>query len=251
MKNLALILLLALSPTLVAQTEARKDTTRLTKESLMFNEKTDYSLKPDYTSISGEFSAPAFEPLKTKNTESVDLRLPPLDVYLGPPLENNTFTRYPFANDYSFASGMSISDRAWLTSSSSQYGYPTLGAIRSVGVNFNYMPTDWLTIGAGPYGSKYNFYGINNNDVGVNGSLKFRLTDRISINGYGQYSVFADKNKVYGPLVNMYPSTYYGGTVEFKITEKFGVEGGVIRELDPFSGKWVNRPYIAPVFYAK
>lgn len=251
MKNLILILLLAISPALHAQIEAQKDTARLMKEPLRFNKSSDYSLKPDYTSISDKSAFPAFEPLKTKSTESVDLKLPPLNVYLGPPLENNTFTRYPFANDYSFASGMTISNRAWLTSSSSQYGYPTLGAIRSVGVNFNFMPTDWLTIGVGPYAAKYNFYGLNNNDVGINGSLKFRLTDRINVNGYGQYSAFADQNRVYGPLMNMYPSTYYGGTIEFKITQKFGIEGGIMRELNPFTGKWVNRPYFAPVFYSK
>ncbi|GHV15058.1 hypothetical protein FACS1894169_05360 [Bacteroidia bacterium] len=251
MKNLTLILLLAISPALYAQTEAQKDTVHLMKEPLRFDEKLDYSLKPDYSPAIGKSVFPVYEPLKAKNTESIDLKLPPLNVYLGPPLENNTFTRYPFANDYSFVSEMIISDRAWLTSSSRQFGYPTLGAIRSVGVNFNYMPADWLTVSVGPYGSKYNFYGLNNNDVGVNGSLKFRLTDRISINGYGQYSAFADQNKVYGPLMNMYPSTYYGGTLELKITEKFGIEGGIIRELNPFSGKWENRPYLAPVFYTK
>lgn len=251
MKNLILILLLAISPALYAQTEAKKDTVRLTKEPLKFNDKLDYSLKPDYSSTVGKSVSPVFEPLKTKNTESIDLKLPSLDVYLGPPLENNIFTRYPFANDYSFVSGMVISNKAWLSSSSRQHGYPTLGAVRSVGVNFNYMPTDWLTVSAGPYGSKYHFYGLNNNDVGINGSLKFRLTDKVSINGYGQYSVFADQNRVYGPLMNMYPSTYYGGTLEFKITQKFGIEGGIIRELNPFTGKWVNRPYFAPVFYSK
>jgi hypothetical protein len=251
MKNLTLILLLAISPALYAQTEVQEDTARLMKESLRFDEKPDLSLRPDYSPVIDKPISPVYEPLKAKNAESINLKLPPLNVYLGPPLENNTFTRYSFANDYSFASGMVISDRTWLTSSSGQLGYPTIGAIRSVGVNFNYMPADRLTISAGLYGSKYHFYGLNNNDIGVNGSIKFRLTDRISINGYGQYSVFAGQNKVYGPLMNMYPGTYYGGTLELKITEKFGIEGGVIRELNPFSGKWVNRPYFAPVFYTK
>ena len=44
---------------------------------------------------------------------------------------------------------------------------------------------------------------------------------------------------------------YYGGTIEVKITDRFGLEGGMERHLDPFSGKWKNTPVIRPVFYAK
>lgn len=250
MKNLIVILLLALSPTLYAQTGTPEDTVRgLKKEPLKFNEKLDNYLKPDYSPGSEKTTRPAYAPLKVETEDRKELKLPPLNVYTGPPLENNTFTRLQFLNDYSFRSGMVLSDRAWLSSYSAQTGYPTLGAVRTVSLNFNYQPTDWLTIGAGPYGSKYNFYGFHNNDVGVNGSIKFKLTDRISINGYGQYSVFADHNKVYGPMMNMFPSTYYGGTLELKLTDKFGIEGGIMRELNPFTGKWENRPYFAPVFY--
>ena len=113
------------------------------------------------------------------------------------------------------------------------------------------MLTDWLSVGAGPYASKYSLYGINSNDVGINGSIKFKLTDNISINGYGQYSAYAKQNNVYGPLMNMYPTTYFGGTLEYKITGKFGIEAGIVRELNPFNGKWENKPYFAPVFYTK
>jgi len=253
MKKIILILLLAMPIAINAQTETSKDTTRiLNKESLKFDERLDHYLKQDYSLDSEKnTSNPAYTPLKVENEKPVDLKLPPLNIYTGPPLENNTFTRFPFTNDYSFYSGMILSDRAWLTSSSSQFGYPTIGTVRSASLNFNYAPTDWLSVGAGPYGSKYNLYGRNFNDVGVNGAVKLRITDRLSVNGFGQYSVYADQNKVYGPLINMYPSTYYGGGLEFKITEKFGVQGGFVRELNPFTGKWQNVPYIAPVFYSK
>jgi hypothetical protein len=248
MKNLIVILLLASSAVLHAQVETPKDTIRgLNRETIKVDEKPGNYLKQDYSAGNERAAYPAYSPLKVENEEKIELELPPLNIYMGPPLENNTFTRLQFLNDYSFRSGMMLSDKMWLTSLSSQAGYPTLGAVRSVSLNFNYQPTDWLTIGAGPYGSKYHSYGFNNDDVGVNGLLKFRITDRISINGYGQYSVFADHNKVYGPT--MYPGTYYGGTVELRITDKFGIEGGVIRELNPFTGKWENRPYLTPVFY--
>jgi len=252
MKNLVFILLFAIPAMAHSQTESPFDTIHpLKKESLQLNEKLDryLDLSPSNDKNNQlKSKASLYETMQLDDKKSIDLNLPPLNIYTGPPLESNTFTRNPFANDYSYYSGLGISDEAWLTSSSIQATYPTLGAIRSVNLHLNYQPAGWVVFSGGPYGAKYNLGGNAYNDVGVNGSLKFILHDRIRLNGYGQYSV--NKN-VQGPMMGMYPQTYYGGSVELKITEKFGVEGGVIRELNPFNGKWVNRTFIAPVFYAK
>jgi hypothetical protein len=255
MKIPVIIFLLAASAAAYSQTETPKDSfPPLKKESLKLNERRDNYLQ--FNSSDAEQSKTReslYYPATNDNTKdkSPQLNFPPLDVYLGPPLESNTFTAYPFANDYSFRSGYAISNGMWLSSSSSYSTYPLIGATRDVGINFNWRPIDWLAVSAGPYGAKYNLFGATYNDVGVSGAVKFILTDRIRLNGYGQYSANGNRNGVAGPLMNMYPQTYYGGTIEVKITRNFGVEGGVIRELNPFSGKWVNRPYIAPVFYTK
>ncbi|MBK5722216.1 hypothetical protein JGH11_15175 [Dysgonomonas sp. Marseille-P4677] len=266
MKNLFYILLFIISTSAYGQTEIPKDSfPPLKKGNLDLNESLDNYLNFNNKNETGyKFQnkiVSDYEALREKGVNKVmDLKFPPIDVYLGPPLESNEFTRFPFANDYSYYSGYTFSDNMWITSSSIQNTYPSLGAVRSIGMNFNYQPLDWLRISAGPYGSKYNFINLYNNDnnrmghyndVGVSGALKFILHDRIRLNAYGQYSVYGGRNGVQGPMMNMYPQTYYGGTIELKITEKFGIEGGVIRELNPFNGKWVNRPYFAPVFYTK
>ncbi len=262
MKKLLFITLLAISATVYGQTETPRDTfPPFKKEPLRLNEKLDNYLNIDANDNNARQASKAalYEPFQKEVPKAVDLNMPPLDIYTGPPLESNTFTRHPFANDYSFRSGLVISDNAWLSSASIQNTYPTLGAVRTVSMNFNYQPLDWLVVSAGPYGSKYNLnqYTLNSmgmqalNDVGVNGAVKFILHDRIRLNAYGQYSVNQKSNRVEGPMMGMFPQTYYGGTIEVKITEKFGVEGGIIRELNPFNGKWVNRPYFAPVFYTK
>jgi hypothetical protein len=253
MKNLIFILLLLGSITAYSQDETPKDSfPPLKKGSLKMGERPENYLNPD---ISGNKPAMTrydlYQPLQKEDVKEINLNLPPLDIYQGPPVEGNNFTRYPFANDYSYYSGMYVSDGAWLSSSSIQNAYPTIGAVRTVNMRFNYQPADWLVISGGPYGSKYALYGANYNDAGVGGSMKFILHDRVRINGYGQYSVRGKHNGVAGPMMGMYPQTYYGGTIELKISEKFGIEGGIIRELNPFNGKWVNRPYIAPVFYSK
>lgn len=253
MKYLTFILLLAISATAYSQTELPKDSfPSLKKTPIKFDEKLDNYLKTDNAKSSAfDTKKTALEPVKkSDDLKMPDIKLPPINVYLGPPIENNTFTRFPFANDYTFHSGYLISDKSWLSSSSTRNTYPTIGGIQTISMRFNYQPTDWMIISAGPYGSKYNFLGRNYHDTGATGSVKFILHDRIRINGYGQYSAYGEKNKVNGPMMGgMFPQTYYGGTIELKISDKFGVEGGVIRELNPLNGKWENRPYFAPVFY--
>lgn len=256
MKNLIFILLLVISATAYSQTENPLDSIKpLKKESLRPNEKLNRYLDleaPDNKSSISDPKLSTHEQQKNTNEiKNINLNLPPLDVYIGPPLESNTFTRNPFANDYSYYSGLGISNQLWMSSSSIQKTYPTLGAIRNVNLQLNYQPTDWLIISGGPYGAKYNLNGNSFNDVGANGNVKFILHDRIRLNGYGQYSVNGKRNNIHGDMIGMFPQTYYGGSIELKITEKFGVEGGVIRELNPFNGKWENRTFFAPVFYTK
>lgn len=255
MKNLVFILLLVTTTLAYSQTEMPKDSLpSLEKKPLQFNENRDQSMDFSIANKANalESTNPDIQPLKKEEVgPEMNLKLPPLDVYLGPPVESNTFTKYPFANDYAFYSGLGINDNTWISSSSIQDTYPTLGAVRTMRMNLNYQPTDWLVVSAGPYGSKYNLGGRALNDVGATGAVKFILHDRIRLNGYGQYSVNRKENGVQGPMMGMYPQTFYGGTIEVKISSKFGIEGGVIRELNPFNGKWVNRPYFAPVFYTK
>lgn len=226
------------------------------RSKIKYNEKLDnyLNLGQGETGQSNDFSSAAtsvYRPLDKVENEVFDLVFPPLNIYTGPPVENNTFTRFPFANDYAFYSGMPISDNLWISTSSTQNGYPTLGAVRSVSMSLNYQPTNWLIISGGTFGAKYNLFGHNFNDTGLNGRVKFVLHDRVRINTFGQFSMNDNNRNIRAPYVGMYPHTYYGGSIELKITDKFGIEGGVIRELNPLNGKWENRPYIAPVFYGK
>lgn len=253
MKNLVFMLLFVFSATAYSQTETPKDSLpSLRKGVLKLDEKLENYLNIDIsTNKTAVNRYDMYQPLQKEDIKSVDLNLPPLYIYTGPPVESNTFTKYPFANDYRYYSGMAISEKAWISTSSSQATYPTAGAARTVNMQFNYQPADWLIISGGPYASKYALYGNQYNDAGVGGSAKFILNDRVRINAYGQYSPHS-KHRDIGPYMSgMYPQTYYGGTLELKITEKFGIEGGVIREINPLNGKWENRPYFAPVFYSK
>lgn len=192
-------------------------------------------------------------PLEKPALKPIDFVVPPLKTYVGPPLTTDYILNphFPYAENYAYAGLWGLSDRAWATSLSTNNRYPSIGRVRSVDIQLNYKLTDWMYVSGGPYASKYDIYMTHMNDWGVNGSMKFIVSDRIRFNAYGQYSLNADKNKIGGPLLDMFPHTYYGGTMEIKITDKFGIEGGLIRELNPFTGKWENRPVINPVFYSK
>jgi len=268
MKNLIFILLIISAPLYAQQKEASKDSLPpIKKEMPKFNEKlehylqvdTKFETKQDKKILNVDF--PDFEPLKKEEKREITMKLPPLDLQVGPPVESNTVTYYPFANDYTFGAARKLSDDVWLTTSSIQRTYPTIGAKRIVSASLNYQPLDWLVLSGNTYAAKYNLGEsfLNNftsgtpfksfHDVGVGGAAKFILHDRIRLNAYGQYSVYGKENQIHGPMMNMFPQTYYGGTIELKITEKFGIEGGLIRELNPLNGKWQNRTIIAPVFY--
>lgn len=197
---------------------------------------------------------PILPKLSIENTP-IKLDIPPTLEYQGPPLTLSPIIYNPFINDYSHSWGQRLDDNLWISTNSSHNTLPSIGENRTINFNFNYQPTNWLIMSGGAYGSKYNhIYGgsamrRNFNDIGFNSNMKFILHDRIRLNAFGQYSVNGERNNVGGPMMHMYPHTYYGGSIEVKITDKFGIEGGVIRELNPWNGKWENRPFIAPVFY--
>jgi hypothetical protein len=159
-------------------------------------------------------------------------------------------TNYILENNYAYHTFTPLSNRAWLATSSELQVYPGLGANTSIGAMLSYQLSDRWIITGGPYLSKYSVNLNQFNDMGLDGQLKFIAHDRIRFNVFGSYSFFGKQNGI-GNYPGMYPQSSYGGTVEFKLTEKFGVETGILRQLDPVSGRWKNIPIVRPVFYVK
>lgn len=209
---------------------------------------------------------------------SQNTTFPTLKLYDGPPLTGSYVALKPFdyiqsstgnfsfVYNYNYSGNYKLADNLYVTSVSSFESRPSIGSMKSVNPQLTYIPADWLQISGGGFATKYNFAGSAFNDIGYNGALKIIPHDRIRFNVYGQYSVYSRSNmmdlhnnsvnsrgpvNMSGAMMHMYPQTYYGGSIEFKITEKFGVEAGVIRELNPFNGKWEDRRFIAPVIYGK
>ena len=215
------------------------------------NEELNNYLQIDKSSeIKFESFKPEFQPTLPSGNDRMKAMIPTVNVYYYPTINLSPTNSYiPLGNDYSLHATYPLADGLYLSSYSGSREYLGMGGIRRVDASLGYEPTDWMTISAGPYVSKY---AINNNqfdDYGVSGALRFKAGERIRFNVYGQYSGAADKNNIGGPMSSMFNPTYYGGTIEFKVNDTFGIEAGMLRELNPFTGKWVNTPIITPVFY--
>lgn len=165
------------------------------------------------------------------------------------------------SDDYAFYDTNQLEDNLYLQTSSLKTTYLGIGGITSIDANLTYRPTDWLTISGGVYSAKYLMpnsgmgpSGVpfsHFNDFGFSASMRFKLHDYIYLRAHGLYSINSSDNKRnFTPATaGMFPQTYFGAGLEFRATDKFGIEGGMVRELNPFNGKWSNRPYIMPVFH--
>jgi hypothetical protein len=117
------------------------------------------------------------------------------------------------------------------------------------GGNINFELTDNLYIQTGVYGANYSIGGNSKNDYGFRGEIGYWITDRVKIAGMGQYSVRNSYGSATQGMGGMYPQSYYGGYIEFKVTESFGVRGGATQQFDARKGKWVTVPYFEFVKY--
>jgi len=276
-KIIVIILLAAISISTYGQTREYNDTLpSLHKKYEKRFKELQIENQPVLNTYKAEYG---INPVKNYNlpdslTKSYSLNFPKLKIYDGPPVLNSydaktpyTYIQSPtssfsFVYDYNYSGAYKLSDQLYITSVSNQESIPSIGSMRFTNPKLTYIPADWMQVSAGGFASKYNLSGNSFNDIGYNGEIKFIPHDRIRFNIFGQYSVYSRSNmnnlyntngpvNVGGPIMHMTPQTYYGGSIEFKVTEKFGIQGGIVRELNPMTGKWENNRFIAPVFYGK
>jgi hypothetical protein len=116
------------------------------------------------------------------------------------------------------------------------------------GGNVQFSLFDMLDLKTGVYGANYSINGRRNNDFGFNADIGLWVTDRLKIAGMGQYSLY-NNNGAMSQGMGMYPQTYYGGYLEFKVNDIWGVRGGALRQFDIRKGKWITVPYFEIVSY--
>ena len=165
---------------------------------------------------------------------------------LTPPVLSDTLRMPKF--DYIDGRAYQINSTGILSGYHSFQGLPSIGEARNAGVMYTQRLNDFITVTGGVYAAKYNVYGVRFNDLGAKGRLSFRINDRMKINMFGTYSVYNGYGMTPASQLFMNQNSY-GGTLEFKISDSFGIEAGAEREFNPMTRKWETHPIIMPVFY--
>lgn len=144
-----------------------------------------------------------------------------------------------------------LSDRTAVLLNNQHQVYMGLGAMDNLSGSLLFQPDErWQISLTGAAYRTVDFTGLKNNFT-VGGATRFALTDRIGLNAFGAYVLNQQNTLNYAlPVLSpMAPRNYYGGTIDFRITDHWGIEGGVKYEFNPFTGKWDRQLIIGPKFY--
>ncbi len=157
-------------------------------------------------------------------------------------LDKNSLLHYPVYH---------LGENSMLYMSRTNDLMPGMADVNNINLGMKMQPTEgwYLDISNSAY--KYrDFTGIYN-DYTINASSYISLSDNFGINVYGSYSTQAMNNTNAGsiPYSPFAPYSYYGGSLEYKITDKFGIEVGMLRQYNTWRRKWENVYFAAPKFY--
>ncbi len=122
---------------------------------------------------------------------------------------------------------------------------PLIGTIRSANIFYIYTSGKW-TVSAGISASKYNLVPGVYNNFGFSGVLNYAVNEKLSFSVFGSYYT---NNSFHSAAALPYLSnSRYGASMSMAFDEKIGLTLGAQRYYDPFSGRWITAPIIAPSF---
>jgi hypothetical protein len=239
MKKLPLILAFLSTISCFAQNEIQviPDSLTINKKAITIENKLNTSI-PTQQNVASTLNMNSFYHRRLTDflQQPPTIKIPPTNVLPSTNLTDNLYNRFD------------VNDVSWINTSRTSSSYYGVGGVYTVDANFNHEIGNFGVLTAGVYASKFNVYKSYYNNAGVNGNFKIKISDRLSMNLFGQYTPL-EKTSEMQMMTSMYPQSYYGGSIEFKVTDKWGIITGATREFDVFSRKWVTNPFIMPVFY--
>lgn len=160
----------------------------------------------------------------------------------------------PMAFDFQEYSFTPISPSTGILVEGEQYTWPGAGGLTRVSTSLVWQTDRWSLTG-GAFAGRY-FTPFNSSPDymgGINATVSYEATDRITIRGWGQYA-FYGKTERLNPHMLLNPffnHTNVGGAFEFKVKEnlKFGV--GVNYEYNRWNNKMEPQIFIYPGFNTK
>jgi hypothetical protein len=205
--------------------------------------------------------------LQTEQPGEVDLHIP-LPEYVEPLPWTDTkkihFQSDIFDSDFQRYASFLLSPEVILTMYGDHSTYPAMGSMMQAGAGITYFsPDERWELSGGVYAANYSMampaaiagaQFANPNaprgtqwDLGLNASLAYRISDRLRVRVFGQYSGYGKSNSFHGYMNPMYPQSNYGIVMELKVSNHVEIHGGMERVYDPTKMKWTTVPMIYPV----
>lgn len=122
---------------------------------------------------------------------------------------------------------------------------PSIGTLRSANIFYMHTSGKW-TFSAGISAAKYHLVQGVYNNFGFSGALNYAVNEKLSFSVFGSYYT---NNSFHSAAALPYLSnSLYGASMSMAFNERIGLTLGAQRYYDPFSGRWITAPIIAPSF---
>lgn len=258
----ALIASLSFYSGVYAQTESKRDSITLNKNSgpvlpqpkignANSSSVTEFKL-PDFGSKKADLDYLKPREMTYKFEKLKELSTPFKAITTLNPLVSTSFNYNSGLMDYDNIRVRRLTDRSAYMIQGTSNNYIGMGLRNSMGASYIYQPANRWNIAVGAEAVKYSNLRGNYNDFVFKASTSYDVTDWLKVDVFGQYSVNALRNQnssmMYSPFA---PQSNYGGGLTLKLTDDFGVRVGAVREFDVMKRKWVTYPTFEPVFYNK
>lgn len=126
-----------------------------------------------------------------------------------------------------------------LIGSGSQENMISMGTLNTASFGYMHQFNPRLSTTFTVNTSKFSAPAKFNQSVGASGGMRYKLTDNITLNTFGSYDYNLNARL---SIVN------FGGSAEFDIIDKFGIEGGVQTFYDNWSNRWQTMPIVKPYY---
>ena len=120
-----------------------------------------------------------------------------------------------------------------------QNSLPGIGRINEASVSWVHQSGDRLSLQAALVATQLNMLFFHRHVLELKAEMSYHLSDHLSLHLFGNY----DTGNPYNPY-----GRQWGGSLDWQITDRFGVEGGVRRSYNAVTGHWETLPIGAPYY---
>ncbi|KGL48754.1 hypothetical protein HR13_04955 [Porphyromonas gulae] len=122
--------------------------------------------------------------------------------------------------------------------------------MRTVCGQFRWQATDRLSFTTGVDYRQVQWNAFDNRTLSLGGTARYELIDNVFINGFGTYPLYSSTRSGLNMAVPMHGfGPQYGGSIELKVSERFGFAVGAEREYNIWTRRWETHYFAYPVFY--